>query len=272
MGTLGSIIKDNWEWRGQIFNLAIFDLKKKARGAVLGWAWLLIKPLIYMSVFVFALGIGLRGGGGEPTPYPYFMWLISGLTPWFFMEEMVGSGSDVLRKYPYLVNKMKFPLSGISTLYTLSNFIVNIALMLILFAVYAISGMPIDIYLLQIPIIMLLMFIFFDFFSILCSHLSAISRDFANMMKILAMLLFWISGIIFDTSSLAEVGFGWFDTAMLFNPVTFFCAAMRGATCTKVFFWEDPALFGCFIIVFIATVIMATIVYRRFNEEVPDVL
>ena len=271
MGTLGSIIKDNWEWRGQIFNLAIFDLKKKARGAVLGWAWLLIKPIMYMAVFCFALAIGLRGGG-QPTEYPYFMWLISGLTPWFFMEEMIGSGSDVLRKYPYLVNKMKFPLSGISTLYTLSNFIINVALMVILLVVYVAVGMPIDIYLLQIPIVMLLMFVFFDFFSILCSQLSAISRDFANMMKILAMLLFWVSGIIFDTSRLGEMGFGWFDTAMLFNPVTFFCDAMRGATCTKTFFWNDPMLFGCFAIVFVATVVMAVIVYKRFNEEVADVL
>jgi len=272
LGTLGSILKDNWEWRGQIFNLAIFDLKKKARGAVLGWAWLLIKPTIYMAVFCFALAIGLRGGGGDPTSYPYFMWLISGLTPWFFMEEMIGSGSDALHKYPYLVNKMKFPLSGISTLYALSNFIINLALMVILLIVYVAVGMPIDIYLLQIPIIMLLMFVFFDFFSILCSQLSAISRDFSNMMKILAMLLFWVSGIIFDTSNLVEMGFGWFDTAMLFNPVTFFCAAIRGATCTKTFFWDDPALLGCFAIVFVLTVVMATIVYKRFNEEVADVL
>ena len=272
MGTLLSILKDNWEWRGQIFNLAIFDLKKKARGAVLGWAWLLIKPIIYMAVFCFALAIGLRGGGGEPTPYPYFMWLISGLTPWFFMEDMIGSGSDVLHKYPYLVNKMKFPLSGISTLYTLSNFFILLALMVVLLIVYVLCGMPIDVYLLQIPIILLLMFVFFDFFSILCSQLSAISRDFSNMMKILAMLLFWVSGIIFDTSGLAEMGFGWFDTAMLFNPVTFFCTAMRGATCTKTFFWNDPTLFGCFAIVFVVTVIMAVVVYKRFNEEVADVL
>jgi len=271
LGTLGSIIKDNWEWRGQIFNLAIFDLKKKARGAVLGWAWLLIKPIMYMVVFCFALAIGLRGGG-QPTEYPYFMWLISGLIPWFFMEEMIGSGSDVFRKYPYLVTKMKFPLSGVSTLYAISNFVINLMLMALLVVIYVVCGMPVDIYLLQIPLVIVIMFLFFTSFSVLCSQLSAISRDFANMMKILTMLLFWLSGIIFDTSRLADLGFGWFDTIMLFNPVTFFCDAIRGATCYKTWFWQDPMLFGCFLAVFAVTVIMATIVYKRFNEEVADVL
>ena len=271
MSTLLSILKDNWEWRGQIFNLAIFDLKKKARGAVLGWAWLLIKPIMYMAVFCFALAIGLRGGG-EPTEYPYFMWLISGLIPWFFMEEMIGSGSDALRKYSYLVNKTKFPISAISTIYALSGFIINIALVIILLIVYLIAGMKPTIYLLQIPLIMLLMFVFFVFFSILCSQLSAISRDFANMMKILCILLFWLSGIIFDTSGLVEMGFGWFDAAMLFNPVTFFCQAMRDATCLNTWFWSDPAFFGSFVAVFILTVVMAVFVYKRFHEEVADVL
>ena len=271
MGTLLTILKENWEWRGQIFNLAIFDLKKKARGAVLGWAWLLIKPCMYMGVFCFALSIGLRGGGIE-TEYPYFMWLISGLIPWFFMEQMIGGGSDVLRKYSYLVNKMKFPISGISTLYALSEFIINLALVAIMLLLIVINGLPFDIYLIQIPIILVLMFIFFVFFSILCSQLSAISRDFANMMKIVSLLLFWMSGIIFDTSGLVELGFGWYDTAMLFNPVTFFCQAMRDATCLKVWFWQDPAFFGCFLAVFVATVAVACIVYRRFNKEVADVL
>ena len=271
MGTLLSILKDNWEWRGQIINLAIFDLKKKARGAVLGWAWLILKPLMYVFVFWFALAVGLRGGsdGGE---YPYIIWLASGLMPWFFMQEMLGGGSDVLRKYPYLVNKLKFPISGISTLYALSAFIINLALMVVLFIIYAIHGMPWDIYLVQIPFIMLVMLVYWIFFSILCSQLSAISRDFANMMKILSMLVFWLSGIIFEMGNMAKAGFGWFDTAMLFNPVTFFCNAMRDATYFKVWVWEDPAFFGAFAFVFVATVALATIVYRRFNEEVADVL
>ena len=176
------------------------------------------------------------------------------------------------KTFSHLVTKLKFPLSGISTLYALSAFIINLGLMVVLGIAYVAYGMPFDIHLIQIPLVLLLMFVFWVFASIMCSHLSAISRDFANMMKILTQPFFWLSGIIFDMSNMAAMGFGWYDTAMLFNPVTFFSTAMRDATCFKVWIWEDPKFFGCFIIVFVITVILACLVYRRFNEEVADVL
>ena len=226
---------------------------------------------MFVAVFWFALEIGLRAGNNLGD-FPYFIWLLSGLVPWFYMQQMLGSGSDVLRKYTYLVTKMKFPLSGISTLYSLSTFIINLGLGIILAIAYVLYRQPIDVYLIQVPVILLLMFLFWTFASIMCSQLSAISRDFANMMNIVTQPFFWLSGIIFDMSKMADIGFGWYDTAMLFNPVTFFATAMRDATCYKVWLWENPAFLGGFAIVCAITVIMALIVYRRFNEEVADVL
>ena len=116
LSTLATILKDNWEWRKQIGRLALFDLVKKSRGAVLGWAWFFIKPAMYIFCFWFALEIGLRAGNSDAGAPPYILWLCAGLIPWFFMQDMLGPGLDVLHRYSYLVNKIKFPLSGISTI------------------------------------------------------------------------------------------------------------------------------------------------------------
>lgn len=272
MGTLRTIISDNWQWRKQIGQLAVFDIKKRARGAVLGWAWLIVKPLVFIVVFWFALEVGLRAGSSNPTDYPYFVWLTSGLIPWFFMSDMINNGSDALHKYPYLVNKVKFPLSGISTLYTLSSFLVNIVLFVILMVIYTAYGMPWDIYLLQIPLLILMMVVYWDIFSMLTSQLSGISKDFAQFMKSLTQPCFWLSGILFNMDMLEPAGFGWAADIMLFNPITFFCTAFRDATCHKVWFWEDPVFFGAFVFVFVATLVAMLLVYRRYHEEVADVL
>lgn len=269
--TLATILKDNWQWRKQIGHLAIFELMKQARGAVLGWAWLAVKPIVFIVVFWFALEFGLRAGAADTT-YPYFVWLVSGLIPWFYMSDMFGTGSDVLHRYSYLVNKVKFPLSGISTLYSLSTLIVNIVLFVILFIIYAAYGMPWDIYLIQVPILMLLMFVFWDMVSILTSQLSGISKDFGQLMKALNQPVFWLSGILFNMHMLVESGFGWAANVMLFNPVTFFVTAFRDALCDKVWFWEDPVFFGGFIVTFVATLVAMALVYRHFHEEVADVL
>ena len=167
VGTLSEIIKEQWEWRKQIGRLALFELVKKSRGAVLSWAWFFIKPAMYIFCFWFALDVGLRSGQGmaDSGNGPYILWLCAGLIPWFFMQDMLGAGVDVYHRYPYLVNKIKFPLSGISTIYTGAVMIVQLMLMVVLFAIYFICGMPFDIYLLQVPVLIILMFVFWDMVS-----------------------------------------------------------------------------------------------------------
>lgn len=270
--TLSNILKDNWEWRTQISHLAVFELKKRARGAVLGWAWLAIKPIVFVVVFWFALEIGLRASNTTSGAYPYFVWLVSGLIPWFFMSDMVNTGSDVLHRYPYLVNKVKFPLSGISTLYTLSTLLIDSVLFVILMVIYTAYGMPWDIYLIQVPILLVLMSVFWNMVSIMNSQLSGMSKDFGQLMKALNNPFFWLSGILFNMQILGPAGFGWAADIMLFNPITFFVTAFRDALCEKVWFWEDPVFFGCFCIVFVATLIVMLLVYGHFNEEVSDAL
>ena len=71
-------------------------------------------------------------------------------------------------------------------------------LMVVLFAIYFACGMPVDVYLLQVPILLLLMFLFWDVVSILFSQLSAMSKDVKNLMGAMSTPFFWLSGVLFD--------------------------------------------------------------------------
>lgn len=270
LSTLTTILRDNWEWRKQIGRLAIFELVKKSRGAVLSWAWFLIKPAMYIFCFWFALDVGLRvGSGGAEGAPPYILWLCAGLIPWFFMQDMLGAGIDVLHRYPYLVNKIKFPLSGISTIFTSATMLVQFMLMAALLAIYFACGMPLDIYLLQVPILLLMMFVFWDIVSLLFSQLSAMSKDVANLMHAMSTPFFWLSGVIFDVNS---IHIGWIQTILHLNPITFFVSAFRGAFYDKTWFWENSVACAGFAIAFVVTLVLALLVYKKLNKEVADVL
>lgn len=268
--TLATILKDNWEWRKQIGRLAVFELMKKSRGAVLSWAWFLIKPGMYIFCFWFALDMGLRVGSSDASgSAPFILWLCAGIIPWFFMQDMLGAGIDVMHRYPYLVNKIKFPLSGISTIFTLATMIIQLMLMAVLFIIYFACGQPFDVYLLQVPILLILMFVFWDLVSILFSQLSAISKDVANLMQALSTPLFWLSGVIFNVKS---VPIPWIQDVLYFNPITFFVTAFRDAFYNKTWFWDNPMACIGFAVVFVITLIATVWVYKKFNEEVADVL
>lgn len=271
LNALSTIVKDNWEWRKQIGRLALFELVKKSRGAVLSWAWFFIKPAMYIFCFWFALDFGLRTGEGmaDSGGGPYILWLCAGLIPWFFMQDMLGAGVDVYHRYPYLVNKIKFPLGGISTIFTGASMIVHLMLLAVLFAIFFACGMKPSVYLLQVPVLLVLMFVFWDMASIMFSQLSAMSKDVANLMHAMSTPFFWLSGVIFDVQS---IPIDWIQAILYLNPITFFTSAYRGAFYNNAWFWEDPVMMGGFVLVFAITLVLMAIVYKKLHEEVADVL
>ncbi len=251
--------------------MALFELVKKSRGAVLSWAWFFIKPAMYIFCFWFALDIGLKVGSGNAAAGapPYILWLSAGIIPWFFMQDMLATGIDVMHRFPYLVNKIKFPLSGISTIFTSATMLVQLMLVAALFVIYFACGQQLDLYLLQVPLLLVLMFFFWDLVSILFSQLSAMSKDVANLMHAMSTPFFWLSGVLFNIKT---VNVDWIQVILYFNPITFFVTGFRDAFYDKVWIWDDPKMCLGFVVVFVVTLILACLVYKRLNEEVSDVL
>ena len=178
--------------------------------------------------------------GGSVSGYPFFLWLIAGVVPWFYMSDMITQGASAIRKYSYLVTKMKFPVSTIPTFVNISKFVIHIILMLIVIIIFWLFGYPPSIYYLQLPVYMILMFIFFDAWSLFASLLASISKDFLNLVKAFVSAVFWLSGIIWDANSVTIPGLKKF---LNLNPVTFFVNGFRNCFINQVWFWEQPKRF-----------------------------
>lgn len=266
--TLKLILSENWQWRKQIANLALLDIKKTVRGAALGWIWLLVKPAMYIFVFWFALDLGLRAGNSTGD-YPYILWLAAGIIPWFFMQDILNRGANVYSRYTFLVNRITFPLSAISTFYTLSQLLINVMLMAIVVAVCLVTGNGVSVYLLQLPLIYAVMWLFWTCFSIMVSPLSAMSKDFNNLLKTLSTPIFWMSGIIFNVQGL-DIPI--IQLVLAYNPVTFFVSSTRAAICDQYWIWERSEFFLPFLAVLVVTMFCALLSYHRLRRDVADVL
>lgn len=270
MNNFLEIIKDHVQYGQQIFKLAKADLVKTYRGAALGWAWAIIKPAVTIFVYWFTFQIGIRGIGKEVEGFPYFLWLISGVIPWFYMSDMITGGTECIRKYSYLVTKMKFPISTIPTFFSISKFMVHLALLVIMILIFIIMGYPPDIYLLQLPIYMLLSFMFFTVFSLFSSLLACMSKDFSNLVKSLVTAVFWLSGIIWNINTLKDIP--WLKSLLKINPVTYLVEGYRNCFIHKTWIWESPKTLIAFLIILLVMIFAAIWIYRRLRKEIPDVL
>jgi teichoic acid transport system permease protein len=262
------IFREHVDYRTQIFQLAAADIIKTYRGSALGWMWAGIKPSVTIFVFWFAFDIGLRAA--KPVEgYPFFLWLLAGIVPWFYMNEMITQGSKTLSRYNYLVTKIKFPVSTISTFVSISKLYVHLALLAVVVIIFQLFGYPMDIYFLQLPLYTMLMFLFFTAWSLFAAPLSAISKDFANVVKSFVTAIFWMSGILWDAH---RVDIEWLRKILLFNPVTFFASGYRNVFIYKRWFFEDRFSLAAFAIVFTTMVVMSLFTYHRLRRDIADVL
>ena len=185
------------------------------------------------------------------------------------MSEMITAGADSIRKYSYLVTKMKFPVSTIPTFVNVSKFTIHIILIAIVIGIFVLFGYAPDIYYLQIPVYMLLMFLFFDVWSLFVSLLAAMSRDFLYLFKAFVSALFWLSGILWDADS---VTIPWLRRFLNLNPITFFVNGFRNCFINKIWFWEQPKRLIYLGITFTVMLICALWTYKKLRKEIPDVL
>lgn len=203
------------------------------------------------------------------TGYPFFLWLIAGVIPWFYISDMLTAGSDTIRKYSYLVTKMKFPVSTIPTFVSISKFIVHIALVIIMIIIFCVAGHTPTIYILQLPFYMLLMYIFFTIWSLFASLLSSMSKDFGNLVKSMVTAVFWLSGILWNPET---IQIDWVKKLLMLNPVTFLTTGFRNCFINHTWFWEQPKRLMYFVIITVLMLILAIWTYKKIRKEIPDVL
>jgi len=255
-------------YKKQILKLAKADVTKTYRGSAFGWAWAIIKPVVTIFVFWFAFSYGLRGG--KPVDgYPYFLWLIAGFIPWFYMSEMITGGAACIRANSHMVTKMKFPISVIPTFTSISKLTIHIILLAIVIVIFMLFGYAPDIYYLQIPLYMLMMVLWFTIWALFAGLLSAISRDFLNLVRAFSTAIFWMSGIIYNVNN---IDVHWIRVILNYNPVTIIANGYRHIFIDKTWFFEDLMGMRCYFIVLLVMIVLACWAYKKLYKEIADVM
>jgi ABC-type polysaccharide/polyol phosphate export permease len=99
--------------------------------------------------------------------------------------------------------------------------------------------------------------------------LSAISKDFANVVSSFVMAVFWMSGIMWDINS---IKIPWLSRLLLFNPVTFIATGYRNVFIYKRWFFEDRFALLAFLVTLAGMTALSLYTYHRLRRDIADVL
>jgi lipopolysaccharide transport system permease protein len=183
-----------------IQNLVSRELKARYRGTVLGFLWSFVNPLLLMTVYtvVFGFIIKPRDPAFNNNPIIYALYLFCGVLPWTWFSSSSIESANILMIQGNLIKKVLFPAEVLPAVVVTSNFINFLYGLPILLAVKAaialsVPGAPGFTWaVLQLPLVILVQFIFSLGFGFLLAALTVHFRDIKDILS--NVLTFWFFG------------------------------------------------------------------------------
>lgn len=119
----------------------------------------------------------------------------------------------------------------------LSNMIVHLALTLLMVIIFIAMGAPVTIYLAQLPFYWLLMLMMGVAWGLFSGQVTAVSKDFYQLVRSSFTALMWLSGIFYQISDIKGATLRFI---LRLNPITYLIDGFRYCFIDHVWFWEEP--------------------------------
>ncbi len=268
MKSINTIIREHLENFYLIRRLSIYELKQAYAGNLLGVFWVFLNPLTQIGVYWLVFGLGIRGGA-PIHGVPYFVWMVCGLVPWFFISSGIMQGSNAIYSRLSTVSKMNFPLSIIPTYVIMSQLYTHLILIAFLFIIILINlGLgTINIFILLVALLSSTAFLIAA--SFFTSTLSTMLRDVHLLIQSVTRMLFFLTPIFWEPKENMSYLFLFI---IKINPLYYILELYRSALVyndlSVLFSWYTLYFWGTTIILFIA----GSMLHVRFRRQFVDYL
>lgn len=260
------VVREHAENKSRIFEMAIKDLKKQFSGTLFGMIWPVLKNLIFIFAYWFTITIGLKSG--KSVGYPYMAWLSAGLVPWFFIRDTLVPAAKSIRSNRYLVTKVIFPKSIISTFKVLSGFISSFMFLGVVLIICLLYGVFPNLYWIQLVYYAFSAFALMVAISLITSTLVVISRDIEFLLSSTIVLIFWLTPILWAVDNLSR-GLAF---VIKLNPFFYVIEGFRESIFGQAWFWEHPMLTLYYWLMVIILLIVGIFVHGKARDHFADIL
>ena len=206
--------------RELVWRLFLRDFSGKYRQSILGVLWALIMPLILVGIFVFLNRSGILNIGDTGIPYPVYALL--GLSIWqLFATGLIACTGALVQGGPMIV-KINFPKESLviaSLAQSVFEFLVRIALLVGVFAIYKVVPSWTTIFL---PIVLIPLLLLTLGLGLIFALLNVILRDMANIVTLSTTFLLFLTPVLYPAPST-----GLFASINQYNPLAILVSGAR---------------------------------------------
>lgn len=253
-----------------MFRIARYEDKATYQNHYLGLLWQILNPLIQVGIYYAVFGVGLRAGRNIDSNVPFFVWLLIGIIPWFFISGTIQQAANSIFNKINLVSKMKFPMSILPNITLVSNLTSYGVMMGFLMMILAWKGIYPSLHWIQYIYYFIAMVFFLFSFSILNSTISVLVRDYPLILQSLLRVLFYVSGAIWqlDTSKFPAV----VVNILKLNPIVYLLDGFRETFLSEGWVTDHMGYNIYFWVVSFTLLFFGAILHMRFRERFVDFL
>jgi lipopolysaccharide transport system permease protein len=200
-GWFGLNLREIWESRELVYFFVWRDLKVRYKQTAIGVAWVILQPLLAMTVFTLFFG-RLAKMPSEGLPYPVFYY--TALLPWMYFAAALANSTNTVVEHQRVITKVYFPrmiLPFSAVLSGLVDFAIGFLLLIGLMLYYHIVP---TVATLLTPLFLLLAVATALTFGLWLSALNAIYRDVRYVVPFLVQFWLFASPVAYPSTLVPE--------------------------------------------------------------------
>lgn len=206
-----------WAFRSLFWRTSLIEMRTSYAGSVLGLAWMVIGPVLLMSIYTLVYTVIFRIRPESMTVYDYILHVFSGLLPLLAFSTAITNGAISLSANKQVLLNTVFP----SELVPLRSAVIGAAILPIGLAIVLVAAMlrgKVDVTLLLVPVVFLLQLLFQAGIAWLLSLITLVLRDVQHILQYVTIVLLVITPIGYTTDMIPHR----LKVILYFNPLYYF--------------------------------------------------
>ncbi len=257
-------VHELWKFRELIYFLTWRDVKVRYKQTMLGAAWAILQPAMWMIVFTIFFSKMAKVSTND-IPYPVFSYL--GFLPWTFFATAIGNAGNSVVGSERLVTKVYFPRLSIpfaSVAAAVVDLLIACSLLIGLMIWYHV---PVSITVIFVPLFLAIVMLIALGVGTMLAALNVAYRDFRYVIPFLVQIWMLATPTIYMQPE--DTGSGKLRAILHLNPMTSLIAAIRQAVLGQELPWHGLALSA---IAGVLIFLFGCIYFRRMERNFADII
>lgn len=250
-----------------IYELAKRDLQQQYRGSYLGFVWMLIHPLVFISILYMVFTWGFKSGNVQGE-IPFSLYLVTGMISWQFFSVTLSSMTHVIESHSFLVKKFDFRLSILPIIKMLSALVAHLFLLTVAIGLCWHEGYAPTFFTLQVLYYLMAMLALLLGLGWLTSSTNIFVRDVSKIVNIIVQFGFWITPIFWNIDRFPDQ----YQWLFKLNPVCYIVTGYRDSLITQTAFWKRPEDTLYYWVITIVLMYIGISVYRKLRPHFAEVI